>query len=92
MELHRNKLNRILFDIQDILSGNYLSTSLVCMPVFLIAQDTISKNRIGILPVPSFGYSPETGTYFGAEHFLLFRKVPIRFHGQAMLKLSLFIH
>ncbi|MBK9422686.1 MAG: hypothetical protein IPN54_00830 [Bacteroidetes bacterium] len=45
-----------------------------CMPVILIAQDTISKNRIGILPVPSFGYSPETGTYFGAVALFTFQK------------------
>ena len=39
------------------------------------AQDTISKNRISILPVPSFGYAPETGTYFGAVALFTFQKI-----------------
>ena len=28
--------------------------------------DSVKVKRIGILPVPAFGYSPETGIYFGA--------------------------
>lgn len=30
------------------------------------AQDTIKKRKIKVLPVPAFGYSPETKTYIGA--------------------------
>lgn len=30
------------------------------------AQDSTNTRRIGVLPVPSFGYSPETTTYVGA--------------------------
>ena len=31
-----------------------------------VAQDTIKKKRVKALPVPAFGYAPETKTYVGA--------------------------
>jgi outer membrane protein assembly factor BamA len=31
-----------------------------------IAQDTIKKRKVKVLPVPAFGYSPETKSYIGA--------------------------
>ena len=30
------------------------------------AQDTLKTKKVKILPVPAFGYSPETSTYIGA--------------------------
>lgn len=31
-----------------------------------VAQDTVQNKRIKVLPVPTFGYTPETSTYIGA--------------------------
>lgn len=40
---------------------------LLCITGFSLAQDsTKSQKKIKILPVPAFGYSPETQAYFGA--------------------------
>ena len=44
-----------------LLSGAFLLMSLTSF-----GQDSISVKKIKILPVPAFGYSPETKTYLGA--------------------------
>ena len=42
--------------------------TLGCLLLFLTtsAQDSLSSKRVKVLPVPAFGYSPETKTYVGA--------------------------
>lgn len=36
------------------------------LPVFIWAQDSVKVKKMSVLPVPAFGYSPETKTYVGA--------------------------
>jgi hypothetical protein len=52
--------------MQNILKRMLLST-IYCLFVFsAFCQDSLRKKSVKILPVPSFGYSPETKTYVGA--------------------------
>lgn len=44
--------------------------SLICYPV--LSQDAHKEKKVKILPVPAFGYSPETRTYIGAVTLFTF--------------------
>lgn len=41
-----------------------------------LAQDTLKQKKIKILPVPTFGYTPETRTYIGAVTLFTFDLYP----------------
>ena len=54
-----------------IIDGKYWKNQILCMLLCLTgfggsAQDSLRHKKIKILPVPTFGYSPETSTYVGA--------------------------
>lgn len=38
----------------------------------VLGQDSIQARKVKVLPVPAFGYSPETGTYIGAVTLFTF--------------------
>jgi hypothetical protein len=46
-------------------AGKYICLFLF-IPSLLYASDTIKSRKIKVMPVPAFGYSPETRTYVGA--------------------------
>ena len=48
------------------MSRIFISLLFVCFVFSTNAQDTTKVKRVKVLPVPSFGYSPETNAYLGS--------------------------
>ena len=45
---------------------------LLISTIIALGNDSIQSRKVKILPVPAFGYSPETGTYIGAVSLFTF--------------------
>lgn len=60
---------RFVFLMKHLLLALFLS-ALITLPAAAqnaaVANDSSSWDKVGILPVPAFGYAPETDIYFGA--------------------------